>query len=329
MIEAIYIEAGVADHPRTLKILARFPKARRIECDRYNEIFNRSSQNFRLQKQQPALILAHKDQGHVLPAPDSYGIEGDKNYYFSHMLNCIYDCRYCFLQGMYRSAHYVLFVNYEDFLHEIDHTLAQHQDEKVWFYSGYDCDSLALDPVTEFAETILPFFAERPAAQLEFRTKSTQVRSLLKRKPLENVVIAFSLSPESVVKDLEAKTPGLKQRLEAITKCQQAGWQVGIRFEPLINVENFEHVYAELFEEVFSAVEPAECHSVSVGAFRVPRDYFKRMRKLYPAEPLFAEASYEENGMIGYPSDHQDSMLAYCSSLLDKYVSSCQHYQCR
>ena len=30
------------------------------------------------------------------------------------MYNCIYDCRYCFLQGMYSSANFVLFVNFEE-----------------------------------------------------------------------------------------------------------------------------------------------------------------------------------------------------------------------
>ena len=46
----------------------------------------------------------------VLKTPDNFTIGFKKNYYFSHMLNCIYDCKYCFLQGMYNSANYVLFI---------------------------------------------------------------------------------------------------------------------------------------------------------------------------------------------------------------------------
>jgi spore photoproduct lyase len=70
-------------------------------------------------KQAPALILAKKHGKKVLPAPEGYGFEQGSGFYFSHMLNCLYDCRYCFLQGMYRSAHYILFTNYEDFMHDI------------------------------------------------------------------------------------------------------------------------------------------------------------------------------------------------------------------
>jgi len=115
LIDLIYIEDGCRDHPRTHRICERFPRARRVGCAHYREVFNPRSQNFRLQKSRPALVLAAKPEGFVLPAPTGHGLGGGRNYYFSHMLNCVYDCRYCFLQGMFRSAHYVVFVNFEDF----------------------------------------------------------------------------------------------------------------------------------------------------------------------------------------------------------------------
>ena len=134
MINTIYIENGVKNHPRTQTILARFDQARQISIDRYGEVFNRRAQNFRLQKLKPALILAQKHSGHILPAPNGFGIGGSKNFYFAHMANCLYDCRYCFLQGMYRSANYIIFVNFEDFDEQIDHLITQHPNEKVYFF---------------------------------------------------------------------------------------------------------------------------------------------------------------------------------------------------
>ena len=110
MISTVYVEQAVADHPRSKTVLGRFTNADVVLCDRYSEVFNPKAQNFRLQKKRPALILAEKFKGHVLPAPEGYGIGSTRNFYFSHMLNCVYDCRYCFLQGMYSSANYLLFV---------------------------------------------------------------------------------------------------------------------------------------------------------------------------------------------------------------------------
>jgi len=119
LTSCIYIESAVRDHPRARGLLDRYHDLPVVEIERYGEVFNRRAQNFRLQKSNPALIIAHKTGRRVLAAPEGYGLGGDHNYYFSHMLNCIYDCRYCFLQGMYQSAHQVLFVNYEDFGVEI------------------------------------------------------------------------------------------------------------------------------------------------------------------------------------------------------------------
>ena len=120
MIETIYIENQIKKHFRTKQILSRFKKKIEIVyCDHYGEIFNIKSQNFRIQKKKPSLILAKKEGKKLHNIPSSFSIGGKKNYYFSHMLNCIYDCEYCFLQGKHMSAHYLLFVNYEDFFVEI------------------------------------------------------------------------------------------------------------------------------------------------------------------------------------------------------------------
>ena len=70
------------------------------------------------------------------------------------MLNCIYDCEYCFLQGKHMSAHYLLFINYEDFMHEIEQKIKKNKFNDSHFFSGYDCDSLALEGITGFVDAI-------------------------------------------------------------------------------------------------------------------------------------------------------------------------------
>ena len=58
MIEQIYYEDDLEEHPRTQDFFRRFPQASKISCNHYKEIFNPSGQNFRLQKKKPSLILA-------------------------------------------------------------------------------------------------------------------------------------------------------------------------------------------------------------------------------------------------------------------------------
>ena len=327
MTHTLYIEKSVFDHPRSKAIRARFPNARVIECQRYGEIFNSKAQNFRLQKLQPSLILAEKFDNFVLEAPLSYNIGSHRNYYFSHMLNCVYDCRYCFLQGMYRSANYVLFVNYEEFDLVIE-KIAYRADEPAYFFSGYDCDSLALEPVTGFIKHILPLFRKLENSWLELRTKSTQIRSLLEVEAMHNCIVAFSLSPKVLTEVLEHKTPPLSKRLNALEKLQQAGWPIGLRFDPIIYCDNYQQLYADLFEQVFMHIDLQLLHSVSLGLFRMPQGFYRNMVKLYPEEKLFAGALNTTKPVVSYDTVLEQEILDFCKTKLLQLVPNNKLFVC-
>jgi spore photoproduct lyase len=320
----LYVEEEILTHPRTLLIRSRFPDDEMIPCARYGEVFNRRAQSFRLQKRRPSLILARKHRNFVLDAPPGFGIPETKSLYFSHMLNCIYDCRYCFLQGMFRSANYVVFVNFEDFQWEIEAKIraarggsggsgangARNGDAlPLFFFSGYDCDSLALEPVTRFAATFVPFFARFPDAFLELRTKSTQIKSLLDIDAVPNVVAAWSFTPEEVAEVTEHLTPSVDRRLRAMSRLAERGWRLGLRFEPLIYDRSYRERYRNLFAQVFSTVPVASLHSVSVGPFRLSDSAFRTVVRLYPEEPLFAAPMAEDGGGVTYPRDLEQEMV--------------------
>ncbi len=330
LISALYIENDVATHPRVAALKQRYANVPHISCDRYGEVFNPKSQNFRLQKRAPALIVARKHSGRVLAAPDGYGAGEGEAYYFSHMLNCLYDCRYCFLQGMYASANYVLFVNFEDFGDDIDRVLEESPNqEQVWFNSGYDGDSLALEPLSGFVEHFVPFFQSRPRAMLELRTKSTQIRCLTALEPVDNVVCAFSFTPASVARGLEHKVPDIERRIAAMVELQQKGWRVGVRFEPLIWCEDFRSRYRELFAQVLEPLNADKIDSVSIGSFRMPDGFFKKSRELYPDEPLFAGPLSSTRGVVGYTDELNFEMTQFCTDEILSRVPADRFYHCK
>lgn len=160
----------------------------------------------------------------------------------------------------------MLFVNYEDFADAIAFKLAKADgNDSLWFLSGYDCDSLAYEPVTQFAAFFLPFFAQRPNAYMELRTKSTQIRWLLGQQSLANVVIAFSFTPQAISNALEHKVPDVGLRLKAIKRLQTAGWRIGLRFDPLIYVDDYKQRYQELLKSIALSIDVSRIHSVSFG----------------------------------------------------------------
>lgn len=326
MFSCIYIEESIVENPVVRDIVARFPNIPQVKIQRYGEVFNRKAQNFRLQKLKPALILANKHDKWVLPAPAGYGFGTGESYYFSHMLNCVYDCRYCFLQGMYRSAHYVLFVNYSDFMRDCETKLAGSGNK--YFYSGYDCDSLALEPLSGFATTFIEWFRDKPDCWFELRTKSTQIRGILQLEPAANCVLAYSFTPEDIAQELEHKVPSVQKRIDALKKLQDKGWTVALRFEPVIYQQGLKQKYQVLLKKLFDTIDPDRIHSVSVGMFRIPRDYFNNMRRLYPDDKLLALQYSEVNGLVSYEPHLEQQMVADLKEAISAYIRDDRFYHC-
>ena len=318
-MDTIYVEDSIRDHPRVNSIRGRYPKAVEIPCSRYGEVFNPASQNFRLQKKRPALILAKKHGRAVLPTPPEYTIGRSENFYFSHMLNCLYDCRYCFLQGMYRSANYVYFINFDEFETAIDKV--RNEVEAPCFFSGYDCDSLVMEPLTGFAEHFLPFFADRPDSWLELRTKSLQTRILENTDPLPNVIAAFTLSPDTIAREVEHGAPPFERRLGRLKTLADQGWPIGLRLDPLLPWPGFIELYREMIDDIFRAVAPEAVHSVTLGTMRFPKAMYERIVRLYPGDPLFALRETElRNGQMTYPVSVEKELLALVIGKLNEHL---------
>ena len=252
-VKTIYIEKKIRNHPNTNRILKNVQATNIISCDNYSEIFNTHNQNFRIQKTVPTLILAKKEKNFLHPAPKSFTIGYYNNYYFSHMLNCPYDCQYCYLQGSLNSSNYLVFVNYDDFFKKIKQ-IVQNNDKESCFFSGYESDNLALEGVTNFLEILITQFKNLDKAFLEVSSKSVNVNIFRNMRPILNIIPAFSLNPQLVIDEYEDKTPNLLNRLNAIKILQECGWNIGLRFDPLIWLE-YKNLYEDFFYQVFKSVD--------------------------------------------------------------------------
>ncbi|RIL04789.1 MAG: DNA photolyase, partial [Proteobacteria bacterium] len=245
----IYIERSAREYPLTHTILKRFKRSLQIELDDYKRIFARPRQDWREQKRSQKLILAVKKSDFLYEAGEVQPhFEGGGSYYAALAMNCPFDCEYCFLQGMYPSANLVVFVNFDDYENAI---LAKLESEGTFNLAlSYTTDLLAIEQIASYCESSVLLASRNPALNLELRTKSTNIKALLKLRPVENVTIAWTLSPDTVAKSYERGAPALKARLRAISQVQLAGWKVRLCFDPLIAVDNWQEVYTEFLSEV-------------------------------------------------------------------------------
>ena len=136
-------------------MLAQFPQAEVIAIDHYKDIFCRSRQDYVRQHAAQNLILAAKHGELLYPgAPVCQSFGNEHFYYTSCVMNCVFDCEYCYLKGMYPSANLVVFVNLEDIFAEVEKRLAAHP---VYLCVSYDTDLLALEHLTGYAARWIEF----------------------------------------------------------------------------------------------------------------------------------------------------------------------------
>ena len=318
----IYVEKEAFEYPITKTILNHFKNSTVITINHYKDMFNRSKQDFVLQKKAQSLILAVNNSELIYPGARFCQSFGNANFYYtSNIMNCIYDCEYCYLQGMYPSGNMVIFVNIEDYFRKISDKLKEHP---LYLCISYDTDILAVEELTHITSMWIDFAAKNPELTIDIRTKSAFSVDRLKNCNLPNIIFAWTLSPESITK-YEHYAPSLDLRLKAISNALTLGCNVRLCFDPMIKIPDYQNIYGELYKKVFETIDGNKIFDVSIGVFRISSDYLKSMRRkrhcaitAYPYE--------NSNGICSYEQKKSDEMLTFARLELSKYICSDKIY---
>lgn len=294
----IYVEKEVLNHYVTLEILSKFPNSKVVEIQNYKDVFNRPRQNFIIQKKSPKLILAKKTSNYLYKGSPICEDFGENSFYYSsNIFNCIYNCEYCYLRGLYSSSNIVIFVNIEDFFEEINRTI---KDKRAYICISYDSDILAFENIAGFVRKWINFVKKHNNLLIEIRTKSSNFRSIKDLEIPANIIFAWTLSPQKIIDDFEHKTPSLTARLNDIKLAISKGLKVRISLEPIMKVKGFEAIYGEFIDKVFTEIPAEAVRDVNIGVFRMSEDHIKRIRRLDKYSKVFGYDFKKENGVISY-----------------------------
>lgn len=315
----IYVEKKILPHQNTINILSKFPNAKIIEIENYKEIFSSNNQNFRLQKNSQKLILASNKENMIYKgAKVCESFKNDNFYYTSSIINCVFDCEYCYLQGVYPSGNIVIFVDIENVFNEVE--ALYNELGSLYLCISYDTDLLAIENICDFSEKWYYFIEDKKNLKIELRTKSANIDKLLNLKAVDNYIIAFTLSPEDITTKNEKFTASFKKRVEAIKKLQEKGWKIRLCIDPLIYVENFEEKYSIMLEELFASIDNNLIMDVSIGVFRISKDYLKKMRNQNQNSEILYYPFDCVDGVYTYKEDIKNDMINFVKNEILKYV---------
>lgn len=317
----IYVEKKVSSHFRTREILARFPRSQVVLIDHYKDVFNRRGQNPTVQHRSQCLILAAKEGNLFYEGAPVCQDFGNANFYYcSTMMNCVFDCSYCYLKGMYPSGHLVVFVNLEDYFETLDRFL---REQSMYLCVSYDADLLAVESFFGYGKLWARYAAAHENLKIEIRTKSANPGMWEELPEAANVIYAFTLAPQQMIRVCESGTPSVGARLACALSGIAKGFPVRLCFDPMLYLPTWREDYRGLLDELDRAffsygLSMDVLTDVSVGTFRISREYMKQLRRVLPDAPAVQFPYVNSGGVYQYPQALLEEMEQYLVSELEK-----------
>ncbi len=274
------------------------------------------------------LLITHFYGRRLKPCPGTSRHICCGYYVINAMTNCPMDCSYCVLQGYLNNPFLTLYSNWDDLLHEIEDFLSNHHRPFSRLGTGELSDSLALEPLFPFSQTLVPFFAQKKAI-LELKTKSSEVEGLLSLDHRGRTVVSWSLNPSKVIKEEERGTASLEDRLEAAKRIQEAGYPLGFHFDPMLHFEGWEKGYEEMIQLLFRQIDSKRIIWISLGGFRYPPQVKGVVEERFPQTRIFlGELFPGKDGKFRYFKEIRKEMYRKMATMLKQVSPELFIYLC-
>lgn len=319
----IYIENDIKDHPRTREILSKCSWRGIFYIDRYLKIFGRKKQDIHFQMKNRSLILA-RASGELLyrgsPMCQDYGRK--QFYYTSTMKNCLYDCEYCYLKGMYDCGYIVIFVNIEDVFAQAERRLDLLADgERMYLSVSFDTDLYSFESLSGYCGLWKEFAREHPGAEIEIRTKGAPSPDGDEGE-VPNLIHAYTLSPQQIIDRFEHNTAPLSARIRSVARMLSSGGTVRICIDPIIYVRDWKELYGSLIDSMARAFDIDRVMDFGIGTFRISREYLKRLRRAEPHSEAVWYPFEIKDGYAVYPETLQEQMILFTSDRIMSFSKS-------
>jgi spore photoproduct lyase len=332
--QQIWIDRQVLDSPITANVLRQLPDVPTVVLEAPPPVSFPATQAGRMTASKKTLYLAAQQGRFVRDCPGATSRDAASQLCCGYMIvevvyNCNYDCTYCYLQHYVNTPYLTVYANVASLFDELAAVLQARAPQLVRLGSGEFSDSLSLDPLTGFSRLLIPFLRQFPNALFEFKTKSDLVEQLLDLDPQGRVMVSWSINPEPVVQREEHKTASLAARLRAAQRCRDAGYKIGLHFDPLLYYPGWEADYEPFVAQVFGALAPEDIAYMSMGSLRFAPALKKVVQERFPKNRLMsAELFPGADGKLRYFKPLRTEMYAKMLGWMQRYIARPPLYLC-
>lgn len=278
-----------------------------------NKTFREEKRTLRLSVNKGSFIKPWESSPHLI---------GDDEWCLTPVEGCPLDCSYCYLQDYLDRPLVTAFVNQQTMREHVTCFLDDPPDGEEpphYFSLGELSDGLFLEPLLKSLPVVWDIFRDQPDAHLEIRTKSHHVHgSVSDLEPHGNGVFTWSLSPEDTARSDEMLTAPLDQRIEALSRVNEAGFRVAVRLDPILYRDGWETEYRQLLDQLFTRVSPDDLDFVILGTFRFPRGFDRTIEERFPNRNFLREEFVEgPDGKFRYPRSLRTEVFDTLSGWLE------------
>ncbi|PON16627.1 hypothetical protein C2W62_17420 [Candidatus Entotheonella serta] len=330
----LWIDRDVLESPVTAHVRRALPQVPTAVIEGPPPVAVPDTQAARMTMSKRHLYLTSQQGRFIRPCPGASSRRDDGQLCCGYTIvdvvsNCNYDCTYCYLQSYINAPYMTVYANIESLFDELAALLRADPGQRVRIGSGEFSDSLSLEPLTGFAKLLVPFLRQFPNILFELKTKSDLVDHLLDLEPQGRVMVSWSISPEAVVRREEHKTASLAARLQAARRCRQAGYDIGLHFDPLLHYPGWEADYEGLVDEVFKYLAPDDIATLSMGSLRFAPALKPVVRARFPKSRIMtAELFPGADGKMRYFRPLRIEMYRHMIACLQRYVDPERVYLC-
>jgi hypothetical protein len=206
---------------------------------------------------------------------------------------CLHACDYCHVGTVFN-----IMTNLEALVERLPALWVEHSWCRLWKFDNYT-DTIALEPEYGASELMVGAFARQSEHYLLLYTKSSNVDHLLDLEPRGQTLISWSLAGPRGSTLIEKHTPPMEARIEAMRKCQEAGYRVRVRISPICPLEGWREEGTTMLEALFAQVRP-ELITMDVLGWMNPRQMDDAL-DISLFEPRFREFIEERLGVPPEP----------------------------
>jgi spore photoproduct lyase len=180
---------------------------------------------------------------------------------------CPFDCSWCYLKGTFRfrpNGKEPVIKDYDKIEKHTRAFLAEVGIPEI-LNTGEIADSLMFENGDRpFSKFIIPIFESQSKHKVLFLTKSSNKKNLLELESRSQAIMSFSFNAIPVAERWE-KAPKIIKRLEAAEKLYKAGYEVRLRIDPMVPIENWKKHYFYLIDLTFEKFVPSR---ITLGSLR-------------------------------------------------------------